>query len=456
MKGRLKKGVPGSVPVEIFRAGKHTSANGKTLDFSESTLKAIAKAYDPALHEAPIVIGHPKHDSPAFGWIGACQTKGASLFGAARQVHADFAEGVRDGLWKKVSASFYLPDATGNPTPGQFYLRHVGFLGAQPPSVKGLAAVEFSDGEADYVSVDFTEFDPKAFLSSSVDYAEVEAAAEQAAEQVGDQVVAAAQGAVDASLIDKVATAAAAEGVVSAVVEAVLTAAGRVRSPEDAEAMREAVLAAVQGALKSDAVKAALKTALEEDTTEGMQAAVGDAVKAAIEPAIGQAVGAVAEAAAAAAAGEETSADHSEPKTLAERQLAARERKLEARERELRREQNANFLEPLIKQGKRLPAKAPVILDLLEFADSADDSVSFSEPGKTRSYAPGKLVRELLKGLPDTIPLKEFGGGDGTAEFSEESDPADVAKAASAYQAEQHAKGNKITTADAVRHVKGQ
>ncbi|MFS2072756.1 hypothetical protein ACEN9D_28795 [Pseudomonas sp. CT11-2] len=31
--------------------------------------------------------------------------------------------------------------------PGVYYLRHVGFLGAQPPAVKGLRPIELAEGE---------------------------------------------------------------------------------------------------------------------------------------------------------------------------------------------------------------------------------------------------------------------------------------------------------------------
>ncbi len=40
--------------------------------------------------------------------------------------------------------------------PGVYYLRHVGFLGAQPPAIKGLAPVEFAD-DADAVTIEFGE-----------------------------------------------------------------------------------------------------------------------------------------------------------------------------------------------------------------------------------------------------------------------------------------------------------
>ncbi|EJY2457757.1 peptidase, partial [Escherichia coli] len=69
------------------------------------------------------------------------------LMAEPAQLDPQFAEMVTDGRFKKVSASFYLPDSPSNPKPGVLYLRHVGFLGAQPPSVKGLKQVSFSEQE---------------------------------------------------------------------------------------------------------------------------------------------------------------------------------------------------------------------------------------------------------------------------------------------------------------------
>lgn len=133
--------------IEIFRAGRHTPMEGGALSFSEADLAAMAAAYDPALHEAPIVVGHPAADAPAYGWVGGLSVAGAVLQASARQVDPAFAELVRDGRFKKVSASFYAPDSPANPKPGAYYLRHVGFLGAQPPAVKGLKAASFAEDE---------------------------------------------------------------------------------------------------------------------------------------------------------------------------------------------------------------------------------------------------------------------------------------------------------------------
>lgn len=134
-------------PLHIFKPGNQTAMSGVTLAFSESDLADSARAYDPAKHEAPIVIGHPRHDAPAYGWVKSLSCTNEGLNAEPHQVDADFAELVATGRYKKISASFYLPDAANNPVPGVYYLRHVGFLGAQPPAVKGLKQAEFADAE---------------------------------------------------------------------------------------------------------------------------------------------------------------------------------------------------------------------------------------------------------------------------------------------------------------------
>ncbi|MCZ9173755.1 peptidase [Escherichia albertii] len=131
--------------IHIFKAGTHTDMHGKKLPFTPDDLAACVKAYDPSVHEAPLVIGHPRTEDPAWGWVKALSLSGVDLMAEPAQLDPQFAEMVTDGRFKKVSASFYLPDSPSNPKPGVLYLRHVGFLGAQPPSVKGLKQVSFSE-----------------------------------------------------------------------------------------------------------------------------------------------------------------------------------------------------------------------------------------------------------------------------------------------------------------------
>lgn len=139
---------------EIFRAGTRTDANGNTVTITEADLAAAAQAYDPKVHEAPIVVGHPKADAPAYGWVKSLGVQNGVLTADFAQVDEGFADLVKAGRYKKVSASFYPPTSPNNPKPGVWTLRHVGFLGAQPPVVKGLSAISFAEGE---VYVEFAE-----------------------------------------------------------------------------------------------------------------------------------------------------------------------------------------------------------------------------------------------------------------------------------------------------------
>ena len=144
-------------PLQIFKPGRHTANSGASLAFSESDLAASAAAYDPAVFQAPIVVGHPKTDDPAYGWVRALSFADGALEASPDQVDPAFAEIVSAGRYKKISAAFYSPDAPNNPVPGVYYLRHVGFLGAAAPAIKGLRSPEFADAEEGIV--EFSDWD---------------------------------------------------------------------------------------------------------------------------------------------------------------------------------------------------------------------------------------------------------------------------------------------------------
>ena len=79
---------------EIFKAGTRTSADGTVWHISAADVARAAAVYDPAKHEAPIVIGHPKMDAPAYGWVPALSAASGSLSAEFAQMDADFAEAV--------------------------------------------------------------------------------------------------------------------------------------------------------------------------------------------------------------------------------------------------------------------------------------------------------------------------------------------------------------------------
>lgn len=135
--------------IEIFRPGRCIDDQGNLHSFSEADVDGMAASYDPAKREAPLVVGHPKDNLPAYGWVQRlAKTASGTLAMAAHQVEPQFAEMVAAGRFKKRSASFYPPLSPNNPAPGKWYLRHVAFLGAQPPAIDGLKDIQFSEDDA--------------------------------------------------------------------------------------------------------------------------------------------------------------------------------------------------------------------------------------------------------------------------------------------------------------------
>ncbi|WP_219211922.1 hypothetical protein [Variovorax boronicumulans] len=143
--------------VEIFRAGRHVDDLGTTHEFSEADVRRMVEVYDPEQREAPLTVGHPAHDLPAYGYVKSLAVNASGRLAMdTHQVPVRFAEMVRAGTFKKRSASFYPPSHPNNPTPGAWYLRHVAFLGAQPPAIAGLADIQFAEGDAEGV-IQFSE-----------------------------------------------------------------------------------------------------------------------------------------------------------------------------------------------------------------------------------------------------------------------------------------------------------
>lgn len=127
--------------IEIFMGGKQIDSEGREHD-GDKVIDTIIAKFNPGHHEPPIVIGHPKDNDPAYGWVErvkAVVKNGIKvLLMKAKNVVPEFEEMVKKELLKKRSISVY-PDGS---------LRHVGFLGAAPPAVKGLADLKFNDDEA--------------------------------------------------------------------------------------------------------------------------------------------------------------------------------------------------------------------------------------------------------------------------------------------------------------------
>lgn len=132
--------------IEVFRPGTFKPMGGEPISYSAADLRAIADGYDADAAPAPVVIGHPEIDAPAFGWVRRFDFDAGAgkLFAELDEIEPQFAEMVKAGRFRKVSMAFFAPSASHNPVPGTWYPKHVGFLGAAAPAVSGLKPAHFA------------------------------------------------------------------------------------------------------------------------------------------------------------------------------------------------------------------------------------------------------------------------------------------------------------------------
>lgn len=136
--------------IYFLREGTFTDSSMDVDKYTREELEEIKNSYDPKLFEAPIVIGH-KEDieaiyqddtAPAYGWIKSIGLDESGLYADAKL--AEEFEVLLDKEappFKHISAAIYEADNPFNPKEGQKYIRHIAFLGAQPPAIKGLPEV---------------------------------------------------------------------------------------------------------------------------------------------------------------------------------------------------------------------------------------------------------------------------------------------------------------------------
>jgi hypothetical protein len=135
--------------IPVLKVGHFTGGNGVEIDFDTARLDRIASKYNAELCETPLVIGHPKTDDPAFGWVEKFKRVGNVLMALPTKLVAEFAEAVNNGRYQYVSCKVRPDDTIG----------HIGFLGAVAPAVKGLGIVTLSAAGDDGVSVELSQAD---------------------------------------------------------------------------------------------------------------------------------------------------------------------------------------------------------------------------------------------------------------------------------------------------------
>lgn len=136
--------------LEIFKVGTHTSSNGITKNYTLDDLNQIITNHS---EPTPIVVGHPKDNSPAFGWIKSLFLKGESLFAEASDIVPEFLDLLKQKIYKNRSVSLKTN------ADGELFLNHVAFLGGALPAVKGLEELNLNADESESFELEFSEID---------------------------------------------------------------------------------------------------------------------------------------------------------------------------------------------------------------------------------------------------------------------------------------------------------
>lgn len=121
--------------IEIFRTGTHRPKGMEAMTFSQEDLDKIVQMNTGK--EIPIVVGHPKTSDPAYGWAKQITREDDILFADDPEIAPEMQQLIKEKKYRYVSIEL-RPDYT---------IRHIGLLGANPPAVKGLKPVQFSEEE---------------------------------------------------------------------------------------------------------------------------------------------------------------------------------------------------------------------------------------------------------------------------------------------------------------------
>lgn len=135
--------------IDIFRTGEHTDSAGNKRTWTAAELDGMVHAHEHG-DSAPVVVGHPSGDAPAYGWAAAFRRVGDRLQARLERINPKFREAVEAGSYAGRSVSIVRTQAG-------FRVRHIGFLGGTPPAIEGLAPTQFSapaDFTYDYAAGD--------------------------------------------------------------------------------------------------------------------------------------------------------------------------------------------------------------------------------------------------------------------------------------------------------------
>ena len=390
--------------IDVARAGTWRDMNKREVKLTAETLAAIAADYADA-DPAPVVVGHPETDAPAYGWVERLRVTGDRLQAKLCDIAPQFRDSVARGAYR--GRSIALRDGR---------LAHLGFLGGRPPAIPGLAPTRFG-APADNVIE---------FAADARQVAVLAAPGDRRGWRVLARIL--------RSLRDRIV---ASDGIEAAD-----------RALPDWNIEQIASLA-------------------QEDGKTGAALALGGADFSAASAQAGATVSATRTTKPSGDEDMTGKSDHAADIAAREKDLAEREAKLAAEEVELTRSQAeavaaARFakadaaLDAHVKAGRILPAERPGLAALMASLPVDDGAVlAFAgSDGRTDKKAPAAVLEALLSALPARVDYQERAdNGSAPAAGSGSGDAAAIAAKAAAHREAALAAGRTITVAQAVDEV---
>lgn len=412
--------------MEIFKTGKHTDSAGETREWTQKDLDTIVSQYNPTVHEAPVVVGHPTSDAPAYGWVESLKREGDTLYAKVKDWVPAFVNAVKTGLYKKRSISLY-PDLS---------LKHIGFLGAAPPAIKGLADVKFSTDDKSTI-IEFAATDPE------------KKAQEERSKKYGISVISGGNvtkpakyaSIDDADFADPVNYAYPCN---ADHMQAALSYWGKpddrsMYSKPDQEVITKRMLAAAK---KYGVEVDPEKWKFQEENKGGISMELDAKVKE-LETQNKQKDDAL-------KVQDQKITEFSEKIKTSEKEAADAKSELEKLKTDKRKAEFVSFCDELVRKGTLTPAQKTLALDFMEISHTAGE-YEFSEGEKTVKAPVLERFKSFLKLLPKQFEFSEVATS-GT-DVADEQNPEKVAEKAREFMKKEKEAGRDITYTAAVKHV---
>ena len=132
----------------ILKTGTFKDSKGNEHTFTTSDLDKIVDRFENNHNRVPICVGHPKTNSPAYGWFNSVKRIGENLYCDFKNVQKEFKNAVKKGLFQNRSISL----------DNDLNIRHLAFLGGQAPAIKGLEEFCFEEAESE-IEIEISTFE---------------------------------------------------------------------------------------------------------------------------------------------------------------------------------------------------------------------------------------------------------------------------------------------------------